>query len=120
MLKRLSEYLTRWKKWRAWRRQRLDWQEEAKFLKGYLSLYGMQLQTLEELVREKQRRIIRLQQAARNKDEPHANDMRPEQMMRSVRTFHAEVAADFDRRQEEYERTGRYERRAREPHDAES
>lgn len=73
--------------------------------------YASRLEAMELLFAEKQAKIGRLQAHARVGQRLEVGDLLPERHLRSVGDAVRDVSDDFDRRQGDYARTGRYQRR---------
>lgn len=97
--------------WERCRRkvERIKWQFDR--IKLECVAYASRLEATELLFAEKLGKIERLQAALRGGKRVDIGDLAPERRLRAVDDIVRDVSEDFDRRQRDYERTGRYQRR---------
>lgn len=103
-----------------WRRKRLSYINENLELRSFIRAMGVRQEAVEELLRDKQEKILRLQAAIIHFNAAHhpgirtrQHDLRPERIISSADDWLREFANDFEARQQEFERTGCYDRRDR-------
>lgn len=107
-------------RYRRWRQKRLSYLNENLELRSFIRAMGVRQEAVEELLRDKQEKILRLQAAIIHFNAAHhpgvktrEHDMRPERIITSADQWLEEFSRDFEARHREFERTGNYERRDR-------
>lgn len=116
----LRRRLALWRRYRVWREKRLSYINENLDLRSFIRAQGIRAEAVEELLRDKQEKIIRLQTAIALFNQVHKpgvrvrqHDMRPEVLISSADEWLARFSSDFEARQTEFERTGHYDRQER-------
>lgn len=118
---RWRDLLKTWRTARVWREKRLSYINENLELRAILRTMGVRAEAVEELLRDKQEKIVRLQTAIALFNQTHhpgvrgirEHDMRPERILSSSDEWLEKFSRDFDARQQAYENTGNYDRRDR-------
>lgn len=96
--------LNTWRAWRRRRRLRLDYRQEVLHLRRELALMQVQMGILERLLIIKQEKINRILDGTAG-----TADRRPEKAIESYEQIIKGLSNDFEKRQQSYERTGRYD-----------
>lgn len=110
-----------WRRYQTWRKKRLSYINENLELRSFIRAMGVRAEAVEELLRDKQEKIVRLQTAITLFNQAHQpgvrairqHDMRPERILSSSDEWLEKFSHDFEARQEAYEQSGDYDRRDR-------